>query len=1132
MEEQKDKNSDYLYLSKLEFKPELRKTWLNFFVTNFRVVILLIILVSMWGIYSFNALPRESNPEVKIPIAVVSVVYPGVGPSDMEELVTKKIETSVGGIKGIKKLTSNSANSISSITVEFNANENIDDSIRKLRDQVTNVKKDLPADANEPVVTEVSFDDRPIWTIQLTGPYDGFTIRRYADEIKDELEKISGVREVNVSGGDEKEYSVSYDQNKLLLFGVSADQANNAIKARNIAVPAGTIETGKLVYPIRSDARFFTAEDLRQTPVGHNEDGTVVYLSDIAEVKETAIKKTVLSRVSIDGKEAAPSVTIGIVKKTGASILDTVDEAKNVIDNKVKTFPQGVQYTTGIDFSKQIRTQFDQLSHDFLLTIILVSIILFLVVGIKEAFVAGLAVPLVFFITFGMLNYYGISLNFLSIFSLLLSLGLLVDDAIVVVSATKQYLRTGKFTPEEAVLLVLNDFKVVLTTTTLTTVWAFLPLLSASGIIGQFIKSIPITVSIILISSLLVALMINHPLAAVLERLRLTRNMVKVYILLLVGAAVYLATNQSVWIELLAVPLAIGAVYLLSWMSGRGRERLIRNEELAKREWQDDGLIKEKLRLQGSAEHRDLMSRLFHGILSFEGLLPIYEKYLRIFTRTKKTRRNTLLATLAVFVFAVSLPILGVVPTEFFPASDEDIMTINGHAPTGTRLDETSRIVAEAESRLMKYHDIESFSTLVGGGVNLSNASGGSSGSSHTVGITVNLIDKKARSMKSYELADKVRADLKAVDGMDFVVESVRGGPPSGAAFEARIIGDDLQQLDKIANDFEPILKQIKGVTDTDISLKDSPAEYTFRLDPRKLEIYNLNAAYVGSMLRLAVNGTEVTTVIKGGDEYKVVARFNRGQLPDLKAIQNIQILNLRKQPVYLKDVAQIELKPSVNAVTRIDQKRYVGLTAGVSANALPAEVLKTFQDKIKDYKFPENYSIEYGGENEQNNESVLSILRAMVIAGLLIVSTLIIQFNSFKKAIIVLVTIPLALIGTFIGMAMVQVTLSFPGLIGILALFGIVVKNAIILVDKINLNLKSGIEFEAAIIDAGKSRLEAIVITSICTIMGLIPVTLSNATWTALGSAVIFGLMLSSFLTLFIVPTLYMVFIRPDERV
>ena len=371
-------------------------------------------------------------------------------------------------------------------------------------------------------------------------------------------------------------------------------------------------------------------------------------------------------------------------------------------------------------------------------------------------------------------------------------------------------------------------------------------------------------------------------------------------------------------------------------------------------------------------------------------------------------------------------------------------------------------------------------------------------------------------------------SDIKSAK---ITVESPAGGPPSGAAFEAQIKGDDLQVLDRIANDLEIKLREVPEVVSTDISLKESPADYTFTLDPARLELYSLNAAYVGSTLRMAISGTEVTTVLRDGKEIKVMARFDKEKMPTLEAVQNLQIINLKKQPVFLKDVAKIELKPSVETITRIDQKRTVLLTAGIKGGANAALVLKDFQDKIKDYQFPDAYEITYGGENEQNQESVLSIIRAMAVAFILIISTLVIQFNSFKKAAIVLATIPLALIGVFFGLALAGINLSFPGLIGILALFGIVVKNAIILVDKINLNLKSGIPFKDAIVDAGKSRLEAIFITSICTIFGILPITLSNEMWRALGGSVICGLMLSSFLTLFIVPTLFMTLIKDKGR-
>jgi len=431
---------------------------------------------------------------------------------------------------------------------------------------------------------------------------------------------------------------------------------------------------------------------------------------------------------------------------------------------------------------------------------------------------------------------------------------------------------------------------------------------------------------------------------------------------------------------------------------------------------------------------------------------------------------------------------------------------------------------------LLKYPEIDNFSTLVGQGASSDSfVSGGSS--SHLSSITLKLTPTKERDIKAYDLADIIRKDLSDIKDASITVEAPSSGPPSGSAFEARISGDDLQTLDSIAKDLDKYLQAIPGVISTDISLKESPADYTFTLDPNRLELYSLNAASVGSVLRLAISGTEVTTVLENGKEIKVIARFASDKIPDLEAVGNLQVLNLKGQPVFLKDVATIKLEPSVEAIKRVDQKRAVVLTGGLQGGANSAVVLKQFQKDIQSYKMPAGYEIYYGGENEQNTESVMSIIKAMAVAVILIISTLIIQFNSVKKAAIVLVTIPLALIGVFFGLAIARINLSFPGLIGILALFGIVVKNAIILVDKIGLNIKSGIGFQDSIVDAGKSRLEAIFITSVCTIIGIIPITLSNEMWRALGGAIIFGLMLSSFLTLFIVPTLFMTFIKEEKK-
>ena len=1119
-----DHSSDSKYLERLEFSPELRKTWLNYFVTNFRVVILIIVLISIWGIYSFSILPRESSPEIKIPIAVVTTIYPGASPTDVEQFVTRKIETELAGLKGLSKLTSNSYNSISSITVEFDAKADIESSIRLLRDKVADAKQKISTEAEDPIVSEVSLDDAPIWSISITGPYDGFTLRRYAEDIKNELEKISGVREINISGGDEKEFVIAYRPDLLLFYGISLNDANQAIISANKAIPSGNFESGSFVVPVRTDVSIDTVEQIGNIPVMNGANGVVVLVRDIANVSEKAVKKTSYSRLSIDGSQPKNSINLSLVKRQGSSILETLDQAKTTVEKTIATFPPGITFDVGTDMAKIVRNDFDQLSHDFLLTVLFVFTILFLIVGFKEALVAGLAIPLVFFVTFGTLHFLGISLNFLSLFSLILSLGLLVDDAIVVVSATKQYLNTGKFTPEEAVLLVLNDFKYVLLTTTLATLWAFLPLLFATGIIGQYLKSIPITVSITLTASLLIALMINHPLAAVFERIRLTKKfffIIEGSLILVMAYLFYLGSIVSI---ITAIVILFVEIYLIFWYEKGGKEFLIKNKELMEREWKDDELIKAKLRAQGNREHENLAGKLMHGIINFHAVLPYYEKYFKYYILNKKRRNYIFIGVILLFIFSVSLVPLGFVKSVFFPIQDSDYVFVDIRTSVGTNLAETDKQTVKIEEKLLGYPDVSNMVTIVGQRSANSGQFGGSAGSTNVASITLTLKDKELRKMKSYELADQIRKDL-ADEGSNIKLEvsTESGGPPAGSAFQAQVSGDDIDKLSNIVRDIKPFLASVPGVININISQKDSVPEYTFTLDPIKLAQNNLNASYVGSVLRTAVSGLELTKIIQGEKEIKLIATFDSKLIPDLSAIQNLQILNFAKESVFLKDVAKIELKPAVDVITRINQKHTIILSAGADSTTNGQQILADFQKNLEEYNMPSGYTIIYGGENEQNAESVASVLRAMIIALALIVATLIIQFNSFRKAIIVLVPIPLALIGVFIGMAIFDVPLSFPGLIGILALFGIVVKNAIILVDKINLNIKSGIEFEDAVADAGKSRLEAIFITSFSTIVGILPVTLSNELWRSLGGAVIFGLTLSSFLTLFIVPAFFL---------
>lgn len=1146
--EQQQQTSDSLYLDQLRFRKKDSKTWLNFFIHHFRVTGLIIVGLLVLGYFSFQALPLESNPEVKIPYGIVFATLPGASPEDVEELLVKKIENKVVSLSGVKQVTSNSLNSLGTVSVEFRADQDLNDSIRKLRDAVTSVRSELPSDASEPIVSEVSFDNSPVWTIVVTGPYDSFNLRIFAKKVKDSLEKIANVNAVTISGGDEYEARVTFDPKKLSDYKLSLDQINGALKGNNFSLPLGTLKVSNFEYTLSADAKLSSVRELSHLPIA-TINGATIRLNDIAIVEEIARKRTTLSQFSSDGKAPQNAITLNITKKPGGSIIDLIDEGKAKVQAmRGNEIPQNVSVETTLDYSAIIRRDFDQLKHDGVLTVLLVTGIIFLFVGLKEAFVAGLAVPLVFCATFALMLQFGITLNFLSIFSLILSLGLLVDDAIVVVQATKQYLKTGKFTPEQAVLLVFHDFKILLTTTTLTTIWAFMPLLLATGIIGQFIRSIPITVSVTLAVSYVIAIIINHPMAIILERFRITRFYFKIFVLSGALLALFGLTTAASGSLLVGIPMifigALTAFGLLIWYRKGLKNELLKNEDLMQQELADDSKIIAKIQHHYSDEEegKSTAIRLITGIIKLDHYLSQYGRFLYGILNDRKKSKKTLVIVAVIFIIAAALPISGLLKSEFLPKSDSEYLYINIEAPKGLVLAETKKIVEQITPYLLKEEAVKNFSLVIGAaGVDMQNSS--SSGSGATAGgltnkaqFAINLVPLKSRPQssqvqkveKSYDFAARLREEIKHITGARITVEEVAGGPPSGADFEAQFIGDDLQELDKITNEYKKILADIPGTENEKTSITPSPGEFVLVFNQEKLSELGLVAAQVMSSLRLGNSGSSATKIdIKGDDDLQVTTSFPEINGGNIEDVLNISLTTPRGQLYRIRDIAHAELKSSVTSIQRIDQKRVVILSSSVVKPYLPAQILAEFQKKAAEKKLPNGISIKYGGQNDQNTESVLSILRAMIVALILIVGTLVIQFNSYRKSVLVLATIPLAMSGVFIGFTLTGFTLSFPALIGVLALFGIVVKNAIILVDKINLNLKVGIPYVDAIVDASKSRLEAILLTSLCTIIGMLPITISSETWRGLGLALIFGLISSTFLTLLVIPALFNLVMR-----
>jgi len=1128
------KSSDSLYLDQLEFEPEKANKFLNFLLTNVRVIFLIIFAIMAWGFFAFSQLPLESSPEVKIPFGIVTVALPGASPADVEELVIKKIEKKVTNLSGVKTVNSVALNSFGTLSVEFRAEEDIKDAIRRLRDAVESAKSELPAEANDPLVSEISFSNTPIWTLVLTGPYDNLALRHYAELVETELSKLPGTESAHISGGDQAEISINYHPEKLDLYGLSMDQINNVIRANNLTLPLGELSVGNFQYGLRLDGKFKNITELRQLPIATAGD-SLIRLSDVADVVERAAKRTSIARFSVNGQPTQNAISINVVKKTGFSIIALVDQGKAKIEELKKTsLPADIIVETTYDESEIIREDFDSLSHEGLNTVILVTIILFLFVGLKEAFTAGIVIPLVFASTFGLMLLTGQSINFLSLFSLILSLGLLVDDAIVVVQATKQYMATGKFTPEEAVLLVFKDFFAIIMTTSLTTIFAFFPLILATGIIGQFIRSIPITVTLTLAASTIIAICINHPLAAILERFRLTRSTFKLIIL---GLLIFLLLNLQAALTGAIFSIVITAITLfaiitlLLFYRQSFRQTLQANEEILLQEEAFPARIKAKLQHHYS-EHteKSFWIKATSGVVKMERFMPTYERLLNWLLDKKIRSFGLIFAVILIFAAAVFLPASGILKSEFLPPADQELMFVNIEGAPGLVLEETKKVADQVEKILLQEKQIKNFSEVIGeAGIDMSGggASGGgssSSGQSNRAQFAINLWPEKERPVKqkSYEYAPELRQKLASVSGAKVTLQELAGGPPSGADFEVTFSGEDLLQLEQIANQYKGYLSDIPGTVNEKTSLTLSPGEFTFKLKPTEMQLRGITPAQIAGTLRTAISGAEIAKIIDGEDEIKIRAEYQDNSVATLEALKSLTLISPRGQKFQLAEVADIQIGASLTAIRRENEKRIITLSASVEAPTLPGEVLTKFQKILTEKPLPTGYQAIFGGQNDTNAESVLSILRAMIVAFLLIISILVIQFNSFSKAILVLLTIPLAMTGVFFGLTLIGFSLSFPTLIGLLALFGIVVKNAIILIDKINLNLKVGIPFREAITDASKSRLEAIFLTTAATIIGMIPITLYDETWEGLGAALIFGLSSSTVLTLLLIPIMF----------
>ncbi len=1040
------------YLEKLEYDKNLEKWFIAFLLRKFRLLFLIIFVIIIAWIISFRSLPLESSPDVNIWIWVVSVALPWASPETMEDLITKKLEKEIWKIKWVDTISSTSLNSLATIQVQFKSSVDTKEAIRDLKDKVDLVKSKFPSDTLEPNIAEVSFSDTPVWTFAISWKYDSKELYKYAKKIGDKLEENALISEVKITGWEQTEFQVAVDPAKLESFWLTLDSINSAIKSNNITIPIWKYDIGNFTHNINLDSRFYDVSKLSYLIVW-KQGSSVIYLKDVAKVTETTKEKSNIARLWKFSELSTDAIIIWVVKKSGWSIVNLVDEWQKSLDElkKLWILPNDLKITTIVDLSERIKLDLSHLIRDWLITVFLVFIILFLVIWIKEALVAWIAAPIVFLITFIVMAIEWQTLNFLSMFALILSLWLLVDDAIVVISAINQYKKTGKFNTYQSALLVIRDYKIVIISTTLTVVWIFSAMLFMTWIIWKFIFSIPFIITVTLLSSLVVALTINPALAVFFNR------------------------NEN--------------------KTGKRVETFL-----------DKWLINTK------------------------PLENFYEKSLRKLINNKKTAKTFLFSILILFISSLAIVWTGIVKQDFFPKTDSDTILLNIETEIGTNLETTSNIVKNIEEKIILEKEIQNYAVNIWGLDSWRN-SWPDIWASNYASITINLIKKEYwRKETSGEIGDRLRKNLENFKEAKITVLESTWWPPSWSDFELKIAWEDFMKLEKIWNDVRKTLNTIPWVININSSRKPLPLEIRLWFDPLKLQVNNLTLPQVTLFVKNAVKWTESSKVYIWNDEITINSKFENSYTDTIDKIKDLKIKNNIGQYVYLRDIMEIDLKKSVFSITRDDGKRVLTISASAAKNTTGTAIKTEFDKKMKAYTLPIWYEFITGWANEENQKSVQSLMISMLFWMLFVVWTLVVLFDSYKQSLLVLVTIPLSLIWVFYWLALFWQPLSFPWMIWLVALFWIVVRNWIILFDKINQNLAENIDFVESIVDAGKSRLEPVMLTSVCTVFWMIPLTISNPTWTSLWLSIIFGLSVATFFTLLVLPTLYFMFIKKKK--
>jgi HAE1 family hydrophobic/amphiphilic exporter-1 len=1024
---------------------EVKKSFIQVFIENYRITYLLMVSLFVFGFLAVLQMPKESAPEVDIPVVVVTTVFPGAGAENIEELITRPVENQIAGLSDVSVISSSSQQGFSMVIVQFDPRADGTEMITEVRNRASKAKVNFPSGAGEPVVQKISFSDVPIMRIVVAGPFELTELKVYAERIKEELESVKDVSQVSIVGAPERQVKIKLNSSRMRELSISPAMVVGALSQANIDLPVGVIETGGGVYAVRFDSKLLSAEDVRQVPVIERQ-GAVIKIGDLGEVEDGVVPLSNVTRFSIDGSEPEATISLQIFKESGrGDILTISDTAQEKIDDLLSdVFPAGLKVEVIQNDADIIRTDLSTLISSGILTIIIIILIMALFLGWRESFLASLVVPFSFLSAFIIINALGLTINFLTLFSLILSLGILVDASVVITEGMFQKRLSG-MSGKEAAVETVKEFQSPLIAGTLTTVFVFAPMLLVSGIVGEFIKSIPITVSAVLLSALFVALVIITTVA--------TRFL---------------------------------------------------------------GGLSEKKKT---------------GLLGFGNFLDRtavwYQENLSKITAHKFLSYGFLIFITGLFFIAVSFPFIGVVSINMFPMPDSDTIFIDLKAKAGTPFDDTNELVKPVEKALCGDPDVDSFLTTVGQSSSAGSIDLAQAGESNKASVVATLSDD--RNSSSDEVVDYYRELFKNYDGAEISVSQLSAGPGEGAPVRINLKGDDLEELEQTAVFLSGILSSIEGTENVDSGVQLTTGEFVIDINKVVAKQYGLTAVDVADYIRTTISGKEASSIKVLEDEIEVkiysADYYNSNNigiaLPiDVSEIKEMSI-QTPKGAVSLGTFIDISLEPGRSIIERLDNERNIAITSAVASGYNSQEIISAFQEKLKEVELPKGVDVSYGGEIENIQESFTDLGQAMLIGVFMIFILMVVQLKSYRQSFFIIVTVPLAVTGVFFGLALAGKPLSFPSFIGIVALSGIVVNNAIILIDTINKRRENGEENGKAVVLGASSRFRPVILTTVTTVFGLLPLVFASPEWSPVAYSIIVGLLFSTVLTLVVVPIL-----------